>query len=103
MELNRLERMLSDVRDGRLSVEEGMAALRQLPFEEIGCACIDHHRRLRKGFPEVIYSPGKSCEQLVEIIRAIIRDGGPLLATRVTGEQAAYASEKIPELEFHPV
>lgn len=99
----RLEKMLSDISEGRISVSQGMEALKQMPFEDIGCACIDHHRRFRKGFPEVIYSPGKSCEQLVTIIRTLIKDGGPVLATRVSDEQAEVVVKEVEGVIFHPV
>jgi NCAIR mutase (PurE)-related protein len=99
--VKRVEEILSSVRDGTISVEDGVAALEMLPFEDMGFACLDHHRQIRKKFPEVIYSPGKSCEQLVQIMESLIRQGGPVLATRVSDEQAEVLLAKIKGSEFN--
>ncbi|MGH9771605.1 MAG: nickel pincer cofactor biosynthesis protein LarB, partial [Candidatus Acidiferrales bacterium] len=48
---------------GEITLEHAIARLRQLPFEDLGFAKIDHHRSLRQGFPEVIYARGKTAEQ----------------------------------------
>ena len=53
-----------------------------MPFEDLGFARIDHHRQIRRGFPEVIYCPGKSCEQIVEIFSVLAEKGNNVLATR---------------------
>ncbi len=62
-----LRRLLAQVADGSLAVDEAMTSLRSLPFEQIDGAVIDHHRALRSGFPEVIYCEGKTPGQVAAI------------------------------------
>jgi len=59
-----------------------MEKLRHLPFEDLGFACIDHHRQIRRGFPEVIYCPGKTAEQIIKIFASLAEKGNNVLATR---------------------
>ena len=54
--------LLEAVRDGKVSVEEAAEQLKTLPYENLGFARLDHHRELRTGFPEVIFSQGKTVE-----------------------------------------
>jgi hypothetical protein len=77
-----LERLLRDVRQGQLSVEQALQRLRSLPYEDLGFASLDHHRSLRQGFPEVVLCEGKSTAQVVAIARALFKKQGPFLATR---------------------
>ena len=65
--------LLEAVRVGRLSVAQGVERLRHLPYEDLGFAKIDHHRGLRHGFAEVIYGKGKTPEQVVAILRGMLR------------------------------
>ena len=59
-----------------------MEKLRHLPFEDLGFANVDHHRQIRRGFPEVIYCPGKTTEQIIEIFGSLAERGNNVLATR---------------------
>jgi NCAIR mutase (PurE)-related protein len=63
MNVRRLEKLLKDIKAGKIEIRDALAMLRDLPFEDIGHATIDHHRALRKGFPEVILGEGKSGPQ----------------------------------------
>jgi len=65
-----------------MSVEQAIEKLRLLPFENLGFARVDHHRQLRKGFPEVIYCPGKTNEQIIKIFESLAAKGNNVLATR---------------------
>jgi hypothetical protein len=65
-----------------MSIEQAIEKLRLLPFEDLGFACVDHHRQLRKGFPEVIYCPGKTTEQIIKIFESLAAKGNNVLATR---------------------
>ncbi|MCJ7751940.1 MAG: 1-(5-phosphoribosyl)-5-amino-4-imidazole-carboxylate carboxylase, partial [Armatimonadetes bacterium] len=64
-----LSKLLRDVKAGKVPVGEAVERLRELPFEDLGFAKVDHHRELRTGFPEVIYGAGKTVEQVVEIAK----------------------------------
>jgi pyridinium-3,5-biscarboxylic acid mononucleotide synthase len=77
-----LEQLLQQIHRGQLTVEQGLERLRSLPYEDLGFASLDHHRSLRQGFPEVVLCEGKTTEQVVAIARALIKKGGPFLATR---------------------
>jgi len=77
-----LERLLQQVRQGKLSIEHALQRLRSLPYEDLGFASLDHHRSLRQGFPEVVLCEGKSTAQVVAIARALFKKQGPFLATR---------------------
>ncbi len=77
-----LERLLTQVRQGQMTVTGALRRLRTLPFEDLGFASLDHHRSLRQGFPEVVLCEGKSPAQAVAIARALMKKKGPFLATR---------------------
>ena len=77
-----LEQLLNEVRDGRVPVAGAVQRLRTMPFEDLGFASLDHHRSLRQGFPEVLLCEGKTTKQVLAIARALIKKGGPFLATR---------------------
>lgn len=93
--------MLRQVRRGRLSVEDAVDRLRNLPYEDLGYAKIDHHRALRQGFPEVIFARGKAPAQVEGVVRRMLGRGHNILITR--GDKALY--ERIRQLdrraEFH--
>ncbi len=65
-----------------MSIDEAVEEFRHLPFEDLGFACVDHHRQIRRGFPEVIYCPGKTTEQIIEIFSSLAGKGNNVLATR---------------------
>lgn len=85
MNEKQLEKLLTDVKDGTLDVEEAVQRLRHLPFEDVGFAKIDHHRTLRCGFPEVIYCPGKTEKQVARIFEKLAKTGQNIIATRADG------------------
>jgi len=85
MKTESLKELLEQVKAGELAVEAALEKLRHLPFESVGTdhfAHLDHHRSLRCGMPEVIYCPGKTTEQVVEIFGRLAKTGNNVLATR---------------------
>lgn len=82
-----LRELLDSVRAGQTAVDDAIKRLQHLPFERLGFANVDHHRALRCGFPEVVFCPGKTAEQLVAIFGRLVEAGGNVLATRATPEQ----------------
>jgi NCAIR mutase (PurE)-related protein len=87
-----LDQLLGDVREGTVSVDEAVAALRHLPFADLGFARVDHHRALRQGMPEAIYAPGKRPDHLAAIVAELLGHGtGPVLVTRADESQVAAA------------
>jgi NCAIR mutase (PurE)-related protein len=79
-----LRAILEEVRRGNLDVEEATARLRDLPYQDLGFARLDHHRGLRQGLPEVVFCEGKTTEQVVSIVQSLASHGGPVLATRAS-------------------
>ena len=73
MNQQQLLKLLERVREGSLTPDQGLERLKHLPFEDLGFARVDHHRALRQGFPEVIFSPGKTPEQVVAIVKSLLR------------------------------
>src|SRR5688500_17294511 len=98
---NAVRELLQGVRDGRLSVEDGIERLRAWPVQDLGHTQLDTHRELRCGHPEVIYGAGKTPPQLAEIARAILEHHERLLATRVSPEGAAALQAALPRAVYN--
>ena len=105
--MNRTEllALLDDVQAGLLTPESAQArilqVLRQAPYEDLGFARVDHHRNVRQGFPEVVFGPGKSPEQVAAIAERIVTAGHNLLVTRTTEDAFAAVAGRLPEASFH--
>lgn len=95
--------LLKEVQAGRLSIEEAEKYFRKAPFEELGFAKLDTHRKIRSGFPEVIYCAGKEDRFLVEIFKRIWEEEGEVLGTRATKEQYELVRQVLKEIEYDPV
>ena len=96
-----LKKLLEHVRSGKVTIPDALQELRTLPYEDLGFASIDNHRSLRQGFPEVIYCQGKTTSQIVDIARTLLKQGHPLLATRVQPEAARALKRLHSKAEFH--
>ena len=89
--------LLEALKNGELSVEQALAALKRKPFEDLGYAKVDLHRRVRQGAAEVIYGAGKTPEQIAGIARAMQENGQEtILITRLAPEAAAQVRETLP-------
>ena len=86
MDGTKVREVLEAVRDGTLSTDQALERLKLLPYEELGFATLDSHRSLRQGFPEVIFCPGKTLDQIVHIADRLLRQHHTLLATRASEE-----------------
>jgi len=98
-----LQQLLAEVASGKLGVDAALERLEALPFEEVGFACVDHHRALRCGFPEVIFADGKTPEQVEEIFGRLAARGENVLATRVAAETASRVRQRFPQADYHDV
>jgi hypothetical protein len=95
-----LAELLEGVADGRTPPAEALQRLRDLPYERLPFALVDHHRELRTGLAEAVYAPGKTPEQVRDIAVALAsRPGGAVLVTRATPDQAAAVRGALPEAE----
>ncbi|MEE8170882.1 MAG: nickel pincer cofactor biosynthesis protein LarB [Phycisphaerae bacterium] len=101
MNADQLRTLLAAVQRGQTSVDEATERLGRLPVESLGFANVDHHRALRCGFPEVIYCPGKTTEQIVDVFDALASRGGQVLATRAEKAQYDAIAARHPSAEFH--
>lgn len=101
MDRSALKKMLEDVRSGRLPVAKAEERLRHLPIDELGFASLDTHRALRRGFPETVYGPGKTVEQIVAIVSKLHAAGQTALVTRVGAEAHAAVVKRHPKAEYH--
>ncbi len=97
----KLEDILARVGKGELSPEEAGEALKHFPYQDLGYAKIDHHRELRKGFPEVVYGGGKSDEQIIGIAREIVKKGGNLLVTRIEEKTFRKLKKTLPKTVYN--
>ena len=93
--------ILLGVQQGTVSVDQALLHLKQKPFEDLGYAKVDLHRKLRQGAGEVIYGAGKTAQQIAGIL-AGFRDNGQenVLITRMDAEKAAYVGERLPITYF---
>jgi hypothetical protein len=100
-----LRDLLQDVQAGRLTPEAAhgrlLQFLRQAPFEDLGFARVDHHRSVRQGFPEVIFGPGKTPNQIADIAVRIVDSGHSLLVTRTDRQAYEAVAAVIPGANFH--
>lgn len=100
---NALKKLLTSVADGEVSPDDALNQLKYFAYEPLDeFARIDHHRALRTGFPEVIWGPGKTPEQLVRIIQAFEAKNEIAIATRI--ESAVYTElrQTLPDLHYFP-
>lgn len=93
--------LLERVARGDESIDGAVAALRSLPYEDLGFATLDHHRSLRWGFPEVIFCAGKTSEQVAAIAARLAERSPRVLGTRASREQFEAARAALPDLRYH--
>jgi NCAIR mutase (PurE)-related protein len=101
MDVDRLRSLLDAVRRGDTTIDDALRRLSTLPFESLEFARVDHHRSLRRGFPEVIYCPGKTNDQIVHIAERLLSAGGNLLATRADRAVFDAVAARFPNAAYH--
>jgi NCAIR mutase (PurE)-related protein len=101
MDRTSIEALLNEVREGRTAVDQALDRLRDLPFEDIGFAKLDHHRSLRTGMPEVIFAAGKTVPQVAKIFERMSKAGGNVLATRASLEMYEAVKAVEPRATHH--
>lgn len=100
MDAESLHKLLQQVKKGTVTADEAVARLRHMPFEDLGFAKIDHHRRLRAGMPEVIFAQGKSPAQVAKIFKHMAAQGGNVLATKATAEHFRAVKKAVRKAEY---
>jgi NCAIR mutase (PurE)-related protein len=96
-----IRNILNEIKEGKISVDDAMISMRELPFEDLDFAKVDHHRELRTGSPEVIFCQGKTPDQVVQITRAMKAKGNNILATRANEEVLSTLKNEFPEGVVH--
>jgi NCAIR mutase (PurE)-related protein len=98
-----LRDILENVAEGVTSPDVAFERVRTLPFADLGFARVDHHRELRQGFPEAVYSPGKTPQQCTAIVAELLEgpSGGPVLLTRAEPDLAAKVMDAVPGGTYH--
>ena len=102
MDIRKLEDLLRRVKAGKTPIDKAIAQLKSLPFEDLGYARIDHHRSLRKGFPEVIWGEGKSSNQILSIMKEMKSKGQNVLITRLDEKKAKDIQKAFPKCRYSP-
>jgi NCAIR mutase (PurE)-related protein len=98
---SKLEAILNKVYRKKLSPEQALRLLKDFPYQDLGFAKIDHHRELRKDFPEIIYGQGKTEGQILKIASEIIKKGSNLLVTKVGPEVFKALAKKLPKARYN--
>lgn len=98
-----VEKLLEQVKNGSVEISEATRLLKDLPYEDLGYAKLDFHRRLRTGFGETVFCQGKPDEYLVKIYQEIYERDGEVLGTRATREQYELVKARVPQVVYDPV
>jgi len=93
--------LLNKIQAGKLTPDQGLEKLKNLPFEDLGYARVDHHRTLRQGFPEVIFSPGKTPDQVAGIVKSLLKQKSNILVTRSDKTTFNRVRKLTAKAEFH--
>ena len=100
MDTEAIRRLLEQVAGGEVAPDQAVERLRDLPFENLEFAHVDHHRALRQGYPEVIFCQGKTIDQVVAIAARILDHGSVLLATRTSPDTAEALRQRFPHADW---
>lgn len=100
MDIKKIESLLTDIKTGKTSVKDALAAIKHLPYEDVDFAKVDHHRHLRNGIPEVIFAQNKRTDDIVRIARLMLKKSGRFLITR--GSEEVYKALKLKKAKFYP-
>lgn len=95
--------LLEQVKSGSVEIEDAQMQLKNLPYEDLGYAKLDHHRKLRSGFGETVFCQGKPDAYLLEIYKKFYERDGEVLGTRASESQAELVRTAVPEVVYDPI
>lgn len=98
-----VQEILTKVKNGSLSMEEAERLLKRQPFEDLGYAKLDTHRKIRSGFAEVIFCSGKEDDHLIRIVGKLYEEEGEVFGTRASEEQYEMLRKIYPELQYDKI
>ena len=96
-----IKAMMHDLKKGKIEIDEAVRKLKFLPFEDLGFVKIDHHRDLRKGFPEVVFCQNKTVKQVLEIVKRLAKKNNTVLATRATEEMFNAVKKQLKNSQYN--
>lgn len=94
--------LLQEVKNGNIDIDKALVRLKKLPFEDLEYAKIDHHREIRTGYPEVIFCPGKSIEQIRGIVQSLLKIGVNIMASRAEKHVYEAIKDLSDKMEYYP-
>jgi len=97
----KLKDIIDKVYEKKISPEEALKLLKDYPYQDLDFAKIDHHRELRRGFPETVFGQGKTEAQIVKIAKEILKKGSNLLITKVEPSVYAKIKKKMPKIRYN--
>lgn len=95
--------VLTKLKNNEISVEEAESFFKRQPYEELGYAKLDMHRKVRSGFAEVIFCSGKADEHLLNIFSRLYEEDGEVFGTRASQHQYELIREKFPMVSYDAV
>ncbi|OHB97894.1 MAG: 1-(5-phosphoribosyl)-5-amino-4-imidazole-carboxylate carboxylase [Planctomycetes bacterium RIFCSPLOWO2_12_38_17] len=101
MDIKVIKKLFEDYKVGQISINDVLEKIRELPYKDIGFAKVDSHRKIRCGFPEVIFCMGKTPSQVVKIAEHIVAGGNDMLATRANREIYEAIFRKFPDAVYN--
>ncbi|MBN2382050.1 nickel pincer cofactor biosynthesis protein LarB [bacterium] len=103
MWVEEIKHVLEAVRAEKMTIDQALEKFRHLPFEDLGFAKIDHHRAIRKGFPEVIFGQGKRPEMILKIIQVMVQTSQNILVTRCEPDVARFIQTNLPAAHYDEI
>ena len=103
MQESQVRKIIKNASTNKINTDEAIKKLKFLPFEDIGFAKVDHHRALRKGFPEVVFCQNKTLEQVVSIVKKLALNNSDVIATRATEEMFKEVKKHIKNAEYNKI
>jgi len=101
MDINKIKKLIKDIKSGKVPPDEAYSILKNLPYQDIGFAKLDNHRAMRTGFPEVIYCEGKTKSQIRSIIKKLSIGHSKIMATRASKEVYRAVKSAIPKAKYY--
>jgi pyridinium-3,5-biscarboxylic acid mononucleotide synthase len=97
---DKIQKLLASVASGKVTVQQALEELKELPFQDLTHTKIDHHRKLRKGMEEVLFGQGKSLDQMTEVMRSMKQKGTDVLVTRLDKATGLKLKKRFPEGDY---